>query len=96
MIPKQRKDPSKAKNNRPISLANCSANICKIAVENIVIEHFESENVFGEIQSAYRKHRCTTDNLIKLTQHVSEAFHWFQIVGWKFLIVEKFLVLYGV
>ena len=58
-------------------------------MKNIVLEHCESLNVFGETQSAYRKHRCTTDNLIKLTQHVSEAFQWSKMVGLVCLDVEK-------
>ena len=76
MIPKQDKDCSKAENYRPISLTNCLAKVCETVVKNIVLEHCESLNVFGETQSAYRNRRCTTNNLIKLTQHVSEAFQW--------------------
>ena len=88
-IPKQDKDCSKAENYRPISLTNCLAKVCETVVKNIVLEHCESPNVFGEIQSAYRKHRCTTDNLIKLTQHVSEAFQWSEMVGLVCLDVDK-------
>ena len=89
MIPKQGKDCSKAENYRPISLTNCLAKVCETVVKNIVLEHCEILNVFGETQSAYRKHRCTRDNLIKLTQHVSEAFQWSEMVGLVFLDVEK-------
>ena len=89
MIPKQDKDRSNAENYRPNSLTNCIAKICETVVKNIVIEYCESQNIFGETQSAYRKHRCTTDNLIKLTQHVSEAFQWSERVGFVCLDVEK-------
>ena len=89
MIPKPDKDRSKAENYRPISLTNCLAKVCEIVVKNIVLEHCESLNIFGETQSAYRKHRCTTDNLIELTQHVSEAFQWSEMVGLVCLDVEK-------
>ena len=89
MIPKQDKDRSKAENYRPISLTNCIAKICETVVKNIVMEYCESQNIFGETQSAYRKHRCTTDNLIKLTQHVSEAFQLSEMVGFVCLDVEK-------
>ena len=90
-IPKQDKDCSKAENYRPIpiSLTKCLAKMCEIVVKNIVLEHCESLNVFGETQSAYKKHRCTTDNLIKLTQHVSEAFQRSEMVGLVCLDVEK-------
>ena len=97
MIPKPDKDCSKAENYRPISLTNCLAKACETVVKNIVLEHCESLNVFGETQSAYRKHRCATDNIIKLTQHVSAAFQWSEMVGLVCLDVEKArLMLYGV
>ena len=53
------------------------------------MEPCESQNTFGETQSAYRKHRCTTNNLIKLTQHVSEVLQWSEMVGFVCLDVEK-------
>ena len=87
MIPKQDKDWSKAENYRPISLTNCLAKVCETVVKKTVLEN--SLNVFGETQSTYRKHRCTTANLIKLTQHVSEAFQWSDMVGLVSLDVEK-------
>ena len=42
----------------------------------------------AKIYSA-RKHRCTTDSLIELTQHVSEAFQWSEMVGFVCLDIEK-------
>ena len=89
MMPKQDKDQSKAENYRSINLTNSLAKICETVVKNLVLEHCESLDVFGETQSAYRKHSCTTDNLIKLTQHVSEAFQWSEMVGLVCLDVEK-------
>ena len=65
--------------------------MCVTVVKNIALEHCESLNVFGETQSAYRKHRCTTNNLIKLNQHVSEAFQWSEMVGLVCLDVGKAL-----
>ena len=53
------------------------------------MEYSESQNIFGETQSAYRKHLCTTDNLIKLTEHVSEVFEWSEMVGFVCLDVKK-------
>ena len=54
------------------------------------MEHCESQNTFSETQSAYRKHRRTTDILIKLTQHVSEAFQWSEMVGFACLDEKAF------
>ena len=78
-----------AENYRPISLTNCIAEICETAVKNFVLAHCEEIDVFGEMQSAYRTNRCTTDNLLKLTQHVTEAFQWSEMVGFVFLDFEK-------
>ena len=41
------------------------------------------------MQNAYRRIRCTTDNLLKLTQHVTEAFQWSEMVGFVCLDIEK-------
>ena len=89
MIPKPDKDRSKADNYRPVSLTNCIAKICETVVKNIVKEFCECQNIFGETQSAYRKHRCTTDNLIKLNQHVSEALQWSEMVSYAWMSKER-------
>ena len=41
------------------------------------------------MQYAYRRNRCTTNNLLKLTKHFSEAFQFFQMVLLVCLDVEK-------
>ena len=82
----QKKD---AESYRSISPTNCIAKICETAVKNFVLAHCEENNVFGEMQSAYKRNRCTSDNLLKLTQHVTEAFQWSEIVGFVFLDNEK-------
>ena len=89
MLPKQNKIKKNAENYRPINLSNCIAKICETAVKNIVLAHCENNDVFGEMQSAYRRNRCTTDNLLKLTQHVTEAFQWSEMVGFVCLDIEK-------
>ena len=47
------------------------------------------KGVFGEMQSAYRRNRYTTENLLNLTQHVTEAFKWSEMVGFDCLDIEK-------
>ena len=59
-------------------------------------EHCGSQNMFGETQSANRKHGCTTDHFLKLTHPVSEAFQWSEKVGFVCLDFEKRSMLYGV
>ena len=83
-----RRDRAKAKNYWSISLTYFITKICKTAVKNFVMVKYSQSKV-GETTSSYRKHRCTADNLIKLTQHVSEAFQWSEIFGLVCLDVEK-------
>ena len=89
MLPKPNKNKKDAENYRPISLTNCIAKICETAVKNFVLAHCEENDVFGEMQSAFRRNRCTTDNLLQLTQHVTEAFQWSEMVGFVCLDIEK-------
>ena len=89
MLPKPNKNRKDAENYRPISLTNCIAKICETAVKKFVLAHCDENDVFVEMQSAYRRNRCTTDNLLKLTQHVTEAFQWSEMVGFVCLDNEK-------
>ena len=89
MLPKPNKNKKDAENYRPISLTNCIAKICETAVKNCVLAHCEENDIFGEMQSAYRRNFCTTDNLLKLTQHVTEAFQWSEMVGFVCLDIEE-------
>ena len=88
-LPKPIKNKKDAKNYQPISLTNCIAKICETEVKNFVLAHCVENGVFGKMQSAYRRKRCTTDNLLKLTQHVTEAFQWSEMVGFACLDIEK-------
>ena len=89
MLPKSQKDKTKAENYRPISFIKCIAKVCETVVENLILDHCEANKVFGSQQSAYRANRCTTDNLLVLTQHISEAYQWSEMVGLVCLDVEK-------
>ena len=89
MLPKPQKDKKKAENYRPISHTNCIAKVCKTFVKNLILDHCDANKVFGPQQSAYRANRCTTDNLHVLTQHISEAYQWSDMVGLVCLDVEK-------
>ena len=89
MLSKLNKYKKGAKNYRQISLTNCFAKVCETAVKIIVLAHCENNDVSGGMQSAYRRNCCTTDNLLKLTQHVTKAFQWSEMVGFVCLDIEK-------
>ena len=89
MLRKPQKDKKKAENYRPISLTNCIAKVCETVVKKLILDHCEANKVFGPQQSAYRANRRTTDNLLVLTQHISETYQWSEMVGLVCLDVEK-------
>ena len=89
MLPKPQNDRKKAENYRPISLTNCIAKVCEPVVKNIILDHCEANKVFGPQQCAYRANRCTTGNLLVLTQYISEAYQWSEKLGLVCLDVEK-------
>ena len=74
---------------RPISLTNCFAKIFQSAVNSIVLTNTENNGVTSETHSALRRNRCTTDNLLKVTQHVKEAIQWSEKVGFVCLDIKK-------
>ena len=85
----RKKNKKDAENYRPIIIINSIAKICETAVTNFVLAHCEESDVFGEMQSAYRRNRCTNDNLLHFTLHITEAFQWSEMVGFVCLDIEK-------
>ena len=53
------------------------------------MEYCENQNLFDEVQSTYKIHRCTTYDINELTQQVSEAVQWTEMFGFVCLDVEK-------
>ena len=89
MLPKPLKDKKKAENHRPIILTNCIANVCKTVGKNLILGHYEANKVFGPQQRTQRANRFRTDNLIVLTQHISEGYQWSEMVGLNCLDIEE-------
>ena len=87
--PKSNKNKKDAEKYQPIGLANCIAKVFETALKNFGLEHCENNDVFGEMQSAYRRKGCPADNLLKLTQHVTQAFQRSEIVRFVCLDIEK-------
>ena len=74
MIPKKRtsNDPSKY---RPISVTSCLGKILERIVRNRLYKYLEENNLICLQQSGFRTHRRTADNLVFMTQKISETFN---------------------
>jgi len=73
MIPKKdgySKDPTCY---RPISLTSCLGKLVERMVANRLVSFLEENNLLIKEQSGFRRHRGTNDNLLFLTQKVSEC-----------------------
>ena len=75
MIPKVGKDQKTLKGYRPLSLTCCLGKLCESIVNEHLVNHCEKLNLFGDQQSAYRSGRCTTDNLLTLTEKATTSFN---------------------
>ena len=82
---KTSQDRKKAAIYSPISLTNCIGKLCKTDAKNVILGHCEATKGFGLQQCIQR----ATDNLIVLTQHVSEAYQWSEMAGLVCLDKEK-------
>ena len=89
MIPKVGKDHQTIKGYRPLSLTSCLGKLCESIVNEHLINHCEKLNLFGDQESAYRSGRCTTDNLLTLTDKATTSFKWKGATAAAFLDVEK-------
>ena len=76
MIPKPDKELSDPKNYRPISLTSCIGKIAETFVSNCLMSHCEEKDILGELQTAYRKNRSATDNLLYFTQRATYNLNW--------------------
>ena len=88
MIPKVGKDHKMLKGYRPLSLTSCLGKLCESIVNEHLVIYCEKLNLFGDQQIAYRYDRCTTDNLLTLTEKATTSFKWKGATAAAFLDVE--------
>ena len=65
-FPKPGKDPSKSSNYRPIALTSCVCKVVERMINERLTDYLDMTNAFNEIQCGGRRHRSTTDHLVRL------------------------------
>jgi hypothetical protein len=75
MIPKKQNGKNDPKNYRPISITPNLAKLNEKIVNKRLKRFLETKNILAKIQSGFRQHRQTKDNLCYLIQKTSESFN---------------------
>ena len=73
-ILKPNKDPTLAESYRPISLTSCYHKIFERMVKERLLYFIQSRKILSNNQSGFLPNRNTTDNLVKLTADIQNAF----------------------
>jgi retron-type reverse transcriptase len=73
MIPKKDGYSPNPLNYRPISLVSCIGKVVERIINARLMRFLEAFNLISKMQSGFRKGRSTKDNLLFLTQKVTEA-----------------------
>ena len=89
MIPKVGKDHKTMKGYRPLSLTSCLGKLCENFVNEHLVNYSEKLNLFGDQQSDYTSGRCTTDNLLTVTEKATVGFKWKGATAAALLDVEQ-------
>lgn len=75
MLPKKNSNLSEPSSYRPISITSCLGKLYERLIANRLREFLESKNILTKIQSGFRTQRSTTDNILFLTQKITESFN---------------------
>jgi hypothetical protein len=72
-IPKPNKDYADPNSYRPIALTSCLCKTMERMVNSRLVYYLESNGIISNLQSGFRKQRCTTDQLVRLETWVREG-----------------------
>ena len=65
---KDGKDPKEISSYRPISLTSCLGKLLEKIVADRLTFVLESKGLLADLQAGFRQNRCTTDQILKMTQ----------------------------
>ena len=72
-VPKPNKEYTDPNSYRPIALTSCLCKTMERIVNNRLVYYLESNSVISNLQSGFRKQRCTTDQLVRFETWVREG-----------------------
>jgi hypothetical protein len=75
MIPKKDQPKTIPSNYRPISVSSCLGKLYERLVGLRLYTFLEQKQLINRYQSGFRAHRSTQDNLLFMTQKISESFN---------------------
>lgn len=75
MIPKKDNNRSDPANYRPISVTSCLGKLYERLFTSRLCKFLEDNRILSNVQSGFRRHRSTSDNILFLTQKISESFN---------------------
>ena len=73
-IPKPDKDHTDPTNYRPIALTSCICKTMERMINDRLTWFLGANNIITDYQSGFRRHRSTTDHLVRLETFIREAF----------------------
>jgi ribonuclease HI len=74
-ILKSGKDPATVGNYRPISLTSCVGKVMERMIKSRLQWWLEHQHKLSPFQAGFRRNRDTTDQCLRLSQSISDAFH---------------------
>ena len=89
LIPKPGKDPTSAKNYRPITLLAAPGKTYERIIEAELTNYLEASNILPDTQAGFRGHRSTQDKLFELVQDAKSRFFQEQTTVACFFDIEK-------
>ena len=72
---KEGKDPKDTTSYRPISLTSCLGKLLEKIVADRLTQILESRGLISDSQAGFRQNRCTTDQILKMTQSAADQMH---------------------
>ena len=89
MIKKHGKDNTDPNNYRPISLLSSVSKLFEKVIHSRFISHLNATDAIPHCQFGFKPNHSTTEQLLRITKHISNGFEKKKHTGVAFLDIEK-------